>query len=394
MEGRLLLKDCAVVDAGGHVRREVAVVVEGPRIQEVRPDAEVPVRPGDWEVACRGRLVSAGFTDCDARLVSGAIRGREAWRRTAGERFEQQRSVDAGITRGAAEAIAADAIARSLRAGVTAVVEQLHAPTDVAGALEAVAGTAERLGLRALVSHSSSTLEAVEANAAFVHGRASHPLVRGALGLHDASDALLTRLAERRGERLVVDGSGGAISRLSHHGLLDGSAVATLACAPDAQEMDQLGRSGALVVWTPADPDAPDFESVESSLRLALGSGGTDLRRNIAAAFLSLIRDARAGGPVDPDRTLARMLFDAPAELFGAIFGARPGVIEPGALADLVVHDFVPSEVEPEPWFLRAAPVAWTIVNGRVCVREGALLGTDAIELSREAARAVASFRR
>jgi hypothetical protein len=39
-----------------------------------------------------------------------------------------------------------------------------------------------------------------------------------------------------------------------------------------------------------------------------------------------------------------------------------------------------------------SAPVAWTLVNGRVVVREGQLLGADALELAREAAKAQAAI--
>ena len=39
----------------------MAVVVEEGRIRRVAPDAEVPVLPGDWEVACRGRLLAPGL---------------------------------------------------------------------------------------------------------------------------------------------------------------------------------------------------------------------------------------------------------------------------------------------------------------------------------------------
>ena len=55
MEGRLLLKNCAVFRADGRVRTGMALVVQDGLIRRVAPDAEVPVLPGDWEVACRGR---------------------------------------------------------------------------------------------------------------------------------------------------------------------------------------------------------------------------------------------------------------------------------------------------------------------------------------------------
>ena len=73
MEGRLLLKNCAVFRADGRVRTGMALVVEGGLIRRVAPDADVPVLPGDWEVACRGRLVAPGLVDCHTHLVGGQL---------------------------------------------------------------------------------------------------------------------------------------------------------------------------------------------------------------------------------------------------------------------------------------------------------------------------------
>jgi hypothetical protein len=65
--------------------------------------------------------------------------------------------------------------------------------------------------------------------------------------------------------------------------------------------------------------------------------------------------------------------------------------VAPEALADLVLLDQVPAEDDPVEAVLHRsveAPVAWTVVHGRVVVREGQLLGADAVELLTEAAAA------
>ena len=70
MEGRLLFKDCTLLD-GGELRSHQAVVVDGPTVLRVGPDASEPVRPGDWAVDARGRLLVPGRIDAHAPLGTG-----------------------------------------------------------------------------------------------------------------------------------------------------------------------------------------------------------------------------------------------------------------------------------------------------------------------------------
>ncbi|HZJ55403.1 MAG TPA: amidohydrolase, partial [Myxococcaceae bacterium] len=75
MEGRLLVKDCTLLDRGAlHLHR--AVVVEGGMVARVSPDGNEPVRPGDWAIGAGGRLLVPGRVDGHARLghVPGARR--------------------------------------------------------------------------------------------------------------------------------------------------------------------------------------------------------------------------------------------------------------------------------------------------------------------------------
>jgi cytosine/adenosine deaminase-related metal-dependent hydrolase len=99
---------------------------------------------------------------------------------------------------------------------------------------------------------------------------------------------------------------------------------------------------------------------------------------------------------LDPDNLMASFLVGGPAELCTMIFGMPSGTVDPGAVADLVVYDLVPAHETGNftPHLLMQlsqVPVGWTIVDGRVVVREGQLLGADYLELARESARAMES---
>jgi cytosine/adenosine deaminase-related metal-dependent hydrolase len=116
------------------------------------------------------------------------------------------------------------------------------------------------------------------------------------------------------------------------------------------------------------------------------------LSNQLLGGVASLIGLARARRLADLDGWIARLAFETGSEACSFVFGERIGVVEPGAVADLVVHDFVPGESGRQVWpdvLIQAgsSPVAWTVVGGQVLVREGRLLSIDHLELAEEARR-------
>jgi N-acyl-D-aspartate/D-glutamate deacylase len=112
---------------------------------------------------------------------------------------------------------------------------------------------------------------------------------------------------------------------------------------------------------------------------------------------MGLMRISRSGRLPDPDDALEQLLVSGPAELCTRLFNVPSGGVVEGDMADLVVYDDVPT-ADPETGYsphlvgqLARSRVAWTIVNGRVTVREGQLLGTDYVELATAASAALAS---
>jgi 5-methylthioadenosine/S-adenosylhomocysteine deaminase len=433
MEGRLLLKNCAVFRADGRVRTGMALVVQDGLIRRVAPDAEVPVLPGDWEVACRGRLVAPGLVDTHTHLVGGQTLPPTGNFLLAAphSRMERRRHVASLLTAGEVEALTRFALARALRDGITLAVEHLDAPADVPGALAAQARAAEQLGIRLVSSHvthslsGEATAEAcLEANADFVRRHRAHPLVRGALGFqssHTCEDGLLRRvsalsaeleapvlfhLAEgeddltstyaRHGKRVVP--------RLDELGLLGPRSIAARARSIDTGEAQRLVETGTFVSLSPrahltAERTGESLEAVLSRHYLVgLGtSGHGTLWDEALTAFVGMMRISRSGRLPDPDGALAQLLVNGPAALCTRLFGARSGGVEEGCIADLVVYDYVPA-ADPETGYsphllgqMARSRVAWTIVNGRVTVREGQLLGADYVELATAATAALAS---
>lgn len=433
VEGRLLFKNCSLYRPDGRVRTGMSVLVEGRVITAVGPDDASPVLPGDWEVKCAGRLLMPGLIDCHTRLVGGPL---TPW---AGDllslpfldRFAHEQRRECTLTVGEVEALTAFSIAQNLRRGVCMVVEHLHAPASVELALHAQARAAQRLGIRCINSHASSSAlpeipgpGQVEANAAYASSRGGDPLVRGAIGVRASfcADDDLLRRAGRAKEELSVGAHFGLaendddlaitwsktqariVTRLERFGLLGGGSIGAHARAIDRGEAARLAKSRTLVAFT-----ARAAQTVEGGPALGmeallvdqnivgLGSGGTgSLWEELAASYTAVMALARAGKMLDADNLMASFLVGGPAELCTMTYGVPSGSVDPGALADLVLYDYVPacdagaftSQLLLQ---LSQVSVGWTIVDGRVVVREGRLLGADYVDLARESAAALES---
>jgi cytosine/adenosine deaminase-related metal-dependent hydrolase len=411
----------------------MSVLIEGRLIKDVAPDDAIPVRPGDWEVKCAGRLVTAGLVDCHTRLVGGPLTpwAGDLLLRPFSQRFEQEHSNERGLTPGEVEALTAFSMAQKLRHGVTMVVEHLHAPACVEEAMGVQARTAERLGMRLVNSHASSSViagspgaEQVEANARYAKSLPTNGVVRGAIGVRASfcADDDLLRIAGRAKEELAIGAhfalaendddlattwsktNSRIVTRFERFGLLGGASVGAHARAIDRAEAARLAKSRTLVAFTPRAAQTVEggsalgMEAVLVNQNLVgLGSGGTgSLWEELAASYTGVMAMARAGRMLDPDNLMAQFLVGGPAELCTMIFGAPSGSVEPGSLADLVVYDSVPARETGNytPHLLMQLSqmaVGWTIVNGRVVVREGQLVGADYLELARASAEALES---
>ena len=177
MEGRLLVKDCTLLDRGAlHLHR--AVVVQGGMVARISPDADEPVRPGDWAIEAGGRL-----------LVPGRVDGHACPGHVPGARR--------ALTEPESSAVAAAAIALALRIGVTTMLEQVEGVEDGGAALDGRFRVARALGVRLVASLAAEGRHGIathELNAEAARRTADDPLVRAGLGFAScltASDELL-----------------------------------------------------------------------------------------------------------------------------------------------------------------------------------------------------------
>jgi 5-methylthioadenosine/S-adenosylhomocysteine deaminase len=395
MDGRLLFKNCTLLE-GDRLERGRVVVVAGGRVAQVGADADTPALPGDWAVDARGRLLVPGRVDAHASLTAPA-KGPTPW------------------TTSEVEALAAASLARALRSGVTCVFEHLAGVEHPSEALAVEALTAERLGIRLLASHATGGggwEGPLEANMDFARAWSVHPLVRGALGisrLADAPEPMLARigsvtagggapvhlaLAETDEDLVLTYQTYGlrTVERLARHGLLGPRTVAAHARCVDGHEARVLAERQVLVSWSPLRDLLAEGHGFEALLipehRVALGTSGMGTLPQHWDAALVMARKSGRLGRLWPEELVPNLFLDGAAELVGDLYGAPAGRVVAGALADLVLLDMLPTEESltlSGAAEMSRAPVAWTVVEGRVVVRDGQLLGVDALELEREA---------
>jgi cytosine/adenosine deaminase-related metal-dependent hydrolase len=399
------------------------VVVEDGRIAEVtqRP---VPGRPGDWIIEARGRLLVPGFVDAHShvtrKLSVGLCEGRSypkghpQLEEPLRGRFERALELE--------DIAAASRLAfcEAALAGTTTVFEQLRAPGCADGSLDTLGEAARDIGLRAVISYGASERDGAAAvgiqECTRFAGEATAdkfgPLVRGSLGLAHAetvSTALLGSAAqlahtaglqvhaaeteEELADAFQAHGNRG-LERLAEIGMLGQMTVASHGNHLNRREGEILAEIGGFCAYTPrsallAEERPPRLEAaVDAGTYAVLGTDGLSpsVRAEIPWALALWRRTARPGGQ-QGFYAVERMSVEAGGRLMGRFFGCSAGMVAVGQAADLVLLDYRPATpLTAESMCGHLVPgmaeahVAWTIVAGRVLVREGALLTADHAE--------------
>jgi 5-methylthioadenosine/S-adenosylhomocysteine deaminase len=423
MTERLVIRDARPWPVGSDAGALATVVVEAGRIAEVTR-RQVPGRPGDWIIEAKGRLLTPGFVNAHChvtrKLSVGLCEGRSypkghpQLEEPLRGRFERALELED-------IAVAARlAFCEAALAGTTTVFEQLRAPACADGSLDAIGLAAHEVGLRAVISYGASERDGAAAVGLqectrFANEASAEkfgPLVRGSLGLahpETVSAALLGGVAqlahtaglqthaaeteEELADAFQAHGDRG-LERLSEIGMLGPMTVASHGNHLNRREGEILAEIGGFCAYTPrsallAEERPPRLEAaVDAGTYAVLGTDGlsASVRAEIPWALALWRRTARPGGQ-QGYYAIERMAVEAGGRLMGRFFGCSAGMIAVGQAADLVLLDYRPATpMRAEamcghlvPGMAEAA-VAWTIIAGRVIVREGVLLTADPAE--------------
>ena len=315
---------------------------------------------------------------------------------------------------------------RGLRAGTTTVFDHHASPGAVRGSLSTIARAAAEVGVRTCLCYELSDRDGpeimqagLEENEAFLKTcrGAGDAMVSGVFGLHASmtlGEQTLNRAAEigrvlHSGFHIHVaeshfdqeDSLGKygkrVVHRLADAGMLGARTICAHCVHLDESECEALLDSGTNVVHNPqsnmnnAVGAAAVLHMLSMGIQVGLGTDAmtADMFDELRVAHLlqkHVTRDPRAGFI-----EACRMLFENNRRIASNLFGKPLGALEPGYLADVVVIDYDPATPlhADNLWGhlmfgLPAAPVRLAVVNGRVRMRDGAVLGVDEEDVARK----------
>ena len=428
-----LIRDATVVtvDPRRQVFNPGALVIEGDRIADVGPSAEVLGREptADTVIDARGKLVLPGFVSAHNHLGYAVFRGRaEDIGHSPTHRLYIPMSTV--LTREERRDIGSLAIAELLRGGNTTVLE-MEEDADV------LAPFIERVGMRALMGvmvHDvdlerlrdgetvfdagvrERQLEQAIGFAESCHGQADGRIsaVMTANGLSTSSPELLRALrdaADRLGVRLSIHiGSGdahlvgevhgtGSFEFAQDNGFLAGDVVAVHCYRATESDVEIMAASGVHLAHCPY---MNQFRGGIAPVQ-ALRSRGVNVGLgidNYFSDFFDVVRSCIAVARIranDPEIMPAEEALELATINSARALGLEReiGTLEIGKKADMQIVDMrrygltpINDPVRTLVYHAHAKDIDTVFVDGRVVVEDGRVLGEDETELLDVAGRA------
>jgi putative selenium metabolism protein SsnA len=411
-----------VTFAGAPATGADAVLIDGDRIAAIGVSADLAAAHRKAvRIDAGGNLCTPGFINAHMHLYSTFARGMSLAGGAPHSFVEVLESLwwrlDRALRFPDLYPSAVVPLCDGLRAGVTTVIDHHASPAAIDGSLDEIARAYHDVGVRGLtayeVSDRNGAAEAeagIRENVRFGRRSAGDPLVRGLFGLH-ASFTLSGKTLERAAaeaqglgigvhihaaedaadERDSLHRSGmRVVARLDHHGLLGDRALLAHGVHLSEEEVALLAERQAALVHNP-----------QSNANNAVGWGRMP-DRLAAGVAVGLGSDGMTSSILDEARMallMARHELREPAAAFGAVqqiliagnraiaeryFGGKLGVLQPGALADVVVWNYIPPTPLSADNFLGHALFGLTqaeardvIVAGKVRLRNGVVQGVD-----------------
>lgn len=344
--------------------------------------------PDALRLPCPLGTIEAGAVCAHTHLYSGLARYGMPAAEPAPENFLQilQRvwwRLDRALDAQSLRAAAMDYAARALLAGTTTLVDHHESPNLIEGSLGILADACEQLGVRALLCYGATERNSGAAEAARglaeCRRASTSRLVRGLVGLHasftvsddtiraagrlasDIGTVVHVHVAEDAADVADAVGRGyaGPLERLERLGALPRGSILAHGVHLNGE---QVRRCAAHRCWLVHNPRSNEGNRVGYAAHLgasplvALGCDGWDA--DMAVEREALERLARLHG----DGSTAGRLANGHV-LVAERFGAAPEPLRAGALGDLVVR--------------QDGRVQHVVVDGRVVVRDGALVARD-----------------
>lgn len=418
------------------ILENMAIRIQDGRIAEIGDNNEMRQRyPQEEILDARGQYVMPGNICAHTHFYGAFARGMAIPGR-APKDFPEilqklwwplDRSLTHEDVRLSTQVMLADAI----RHGTTTLIDHHASPNAIEGSLDVIADAVEKAGVRAVLCYEvtdrdgeAKTRAGIEENLRFLKRMTTEPspLVRATFGLHASltlSDATLDacraaapdgvgfhiHAAESDADQYDSLAKSGmrVVDRLYRHGILGENTILAHCVHVDAREAEILAESGSWVTHQPRSNmnNAVGAAPVESLLRIGvpvcLGTDGFTSTMWEEWKFAYLLQKVWHHDPRRmPADLVAEIAVYNNAALAGKFFREAPiGIVQPGALADLILVEYHPhTQLTPQnlPWHIvfgfHESMITTTLVNGKVLMKERRLLTLDEAEIAR-AARAL-----
>lgn len=316
----------------------------------------------------------------------------------------------------------------AIRHGTTTLIDHHASPNAVEGSLDVIAEAVLEAGLRASLCYEVTDRNGdwgakagIAENVRFLRRLQAqpHPQLAGSFGVHASftvSEATLEHcqaeaaalgvgchlhVAEDKADQQDSLKRYGVrvVERLDRQGVLGPRTLAVHCVHVDAYEMDLLRASGTHVTHQPRSNmnNAVGVADVAGMLRrginVALGNDGFSNNMFTEMHVAYLVHKSHAGDPrAMPGNVVTQLAFANNTRLAG-VFWSRPvGVLEPGALADLILLDYAPFTPLTDgnfPWHiifgLDGSQVTHTMCAGKWLMQDRRLLTLDEAAISARA---------
>jgi len=306
-----------------------------------------------------------------------------------------------------------------IRNGCTTVFDHHASYGEVRGSLFRISDAAKELGVRASLCYEvsdrdgeSKMREAVAENAEFIRHALSDKsdMIRGMMGMHasftlsddsialcrdNTPDGIGFHIHVAEGIEDVDDSLSKygkhVVKRLSDLGILGPNTIAGHCIHVSDSELDIIKDTDTMVVHNPesnmgnAVGIPPCMEMVRRGILLGLGTDGYTNDMFESEKVANVIHKHELRDPRVAWSEVPQMLFSNNATMCERAFGAKIGVLEPGAMADVIVCDYVPltpmslSNIDGHVLFgMSGRSVVTTVINGVVRMLNREFVGVDA----------------
>ncbi|MFH0793000.1 MAG: putative aminohydrolase SsnA [bacterium] len=413
-----------------------ALYIKENKIVEVGTSQEILGKYKDFAtIRANGRVVMPGLINGHMHLYSTFARGLDL-KNTPPESFIQILEklwwrLDKALTEQAIYYSALTPLLQAVRCGTTTLIDHHASPRALRGSLFLLANLFEEIGLRGCLCYEVSDRDGeeiarlgIEENRRFIASKAANTeLMRGLFGLHaqfTLSDETLRQCreaaesaqalgfhihcAEALSDQEAAQAKHGkrVVERLKEFGILGLCSVAAHCVHVNDHEMGLLAESGTFVAHNPrsnmnnAVGCAPVARMLGKGVLVGLGTDGMSASMWDELKVGNLLHKHASGDSNAGTVEIFRALFYNNAAFASRLFGETIGILTPGALADIIILDYLP----PTPlnsrnvighvlFGLVDASVETTIVNGRVIMRNHQILTIDEVSLA-EASRKTA----